>query len=88
MLVAIAFYKFSKVHKEGLSGAMSPFENMNAKLYVKVSGSGKISEIEEHRGALPILERRKLVHKRTERGPTLFCRKRACHAEMTLAVAV
>jgi hypothetical protein len=38
---------------------MSPFENMNAKLYVKVSGSGKISEIEEHRAALPILERRK-----------------------------
>lgn len=29
---------------------MSPFENMNAKLYVKVSGSGKISEMEEHRG--------------------------------------
>jgi len=28
---------------------MSPFENMNAKLYVKVSGSGKFSEIEEHR---------------------------------------
>jgi hypothetical protein len=29
---------------------MSPFENMNAKLYVKVSGSGKFSEMKEHRG--------------------------------------
>jgi hypothetical protein len=29
---------------------MSPFKKMNANLYVKVSGSGKISKIEEHRG--------------------------------------
>jgi len=29
---------------------MSPSEEMSAKLYVKVCGSGKITKIEEHRG--------------------------------------